>query len=349
MAQYSAIEFEYKLAVAKFESFVEFTSTIAGDEIPDDLYNVATEIFGGDLAKSIGAGIVALAKKIWDLVVRIITWIGDIVSRIYKRIILDTGQLKKLDGLLAADREKYDYNLKNLTRFVPKKSEFISVQENLAILYSYNSKLIKIIQDQNMDLREFTGAVSYLHCSIQGVTNNSNNTDEMKLIVIDTIRNQNVEWNKDIYTAVLINSMDIGNVAKGADWTTYDLQAAISAVINANNQGIRANSMNVLANAKQTAKQWLDEVQNIDPNATQEEVDKARKLAVYAGDMVKLISNIYQLELVTTSISTNIVSRMAAYAISPGTLNLDDISTSVKGANNASVNPLLGLKLFSVI
>lgn len=354
MAQHSVLEYEYKLAVAEFESFLEFTDTIEGNEIPDDLYETAVEIFGAGLAKSIGEGIVKFAKKIWEIIVRIVTWIGDIIVKVFRRLGLDTKRLEQADKVLAkGDTAQFDNNLKTLTRFTPDKQEFINVSQNLAILYSFNKNLIGMIEDQGMDHRDFTEAVASLGCLIKGVVGKDSageSRDEMKLYINDYKHNVQTAWDRGIYMNVLKDMLNVGVVEEGVSWTTLDLRAALRSVINANKQGLSTYSMNLMVKAQYAAKQWIDEANSLAGDAQNNEVlDKSRKLVAYAGDMVKLISDIYQLELTVTDVCTNVVSRMAAHAISPGSLDLGASTPGKSGANTGERNPLLALRLFSIM
>lgn len=347
IAELCALDHDYEVALAEYNAFADFCDTFEGDDIPDNLYEVACEIYGGDLARSAGSAIVKLAKKVWEIIVKILKWIQDFIVRRMKNLKFSSKNLERLYKVIANDRDLYDNNLKTLTKFVPDKQSFQEAQMQLAILYNNNAKLVDqltVRYDASGNLvttsDDLNEALLKFDCSLQS---NTSNNGAIELFVYDYVSKNKVSFSKDTFSKTFLERIALGR--SNDNWNSFDFESAVKGIIASNKAAINVPEKSMLAAARFQANKWLEEAKEEADNG------KALRMTQSAQGLVKNVMNIIILEETVSHICSTIVERMGAYAVS-GTLSLEDadLKNKAKNANlNPAANPLLGLKFLSLI
>lgn len=352
MATLSAMEYECDKAMAEYKAFVEFCDTFEGDIIPDDLYTVAQEVYGADLAKSAGQAIVKLAKKIWEWIVKILVFVEDLVVKFFQSKWYKGSfeRFKRLKEKLASDITTYDSRLLNTTKFVPDKQLFDMYQTNLSVLFNANRTLIETLLS-NTPKNDLFDSLTMIGCPISSEIKQGLNGKPVifrELYVDNHVTGDRSPFSKESFERLITDSMLYGTDRDKQAWSTRNLISAIDGVITLNAMSIKLPYRPLITKAKFAAKNLIDEVEAAGKSEDNTYSQESHDQLMVAHSLVNLVTKILQLEMQLAAVLSNIVERMGAYCISPGALNLKDADLDYKNANTSG-GPFIAFNIGSVL
>jgi len=351
IAEYCELNYECDKAIAEYESFVEFSNTFEGDEIPDELLDTANEIYGGDLVKSVGSNIGKFLKKIWELIVKLFRWVEGFIKRIIMIVGRSNKDLKKLIEKIKSDRDKYKELIKTLKKYTPTLDRFIETKDNLIELINYNKDLIEELKGRT-STSKLTNILSELSCEFRSVpvqvefSDPNDNTMELfatELSIVNPATRKVLPFDRETYLQIMEQHLKVGD---SEGWTAFDLEAAIESVMVLNNVNLGAYMGYLTTASKFTTSKWKAQSEEL---AEAGKSNEAMTLANTARGLTKTVADIVNVEMTLVLLFNSIVRQMGAYVVSGGgTIDTSKVNYGVT-KSRVGGNPLFALKLFSAI
>lgn len=333
-AELSVMEYNYDMALSEYQSFLDFSNTFEGDDIPDNLFEVATEVFGGGMVKSVGANIALLAKKIWEIIVKIFKWLQDFTKRIVKAIGFSNKNLRKLKAKLGSDRDRYDAGMKRITKFLPSSNDMSKLQDNLALLIDSNKDIVDSLSGGLSSNNQLTEALSALYCDLRLVDPGDSDKEYMQLFITDPKKNTTQAFDLTAYKRIVQDSITFA--ATDDEWKTYHLEEVIERAMTANVAMIRVPTKQILNKAELQAKKWIDE-----GTETQN-----TSMLIAARGLVQVVTDILNVQIAIAGLCNNICTRAGAYLVG-GALSLGDVDLSP--SKNADTGPRSAFLKFNIL